>query len=135
MDDKKFAAILDRGRADFVAFCRRAGLPLPEGPIDRYGSYVFETGTVVDGLNRYIALALTPDDDGKRIHIEAQAAADDGLRYWVRTFKDKTFVGDLLARLGPEPYAMLVNLWEAHALRVRPEDLAEEYVVPRPFSR
>jgi hypothetical protein len=134
MDEALLEKVLARASRDFGAFCEAAGLEPPSGPIDKYGSYVFEAGQWINGLNRYIALALTSGAGGS-IRVECQMAADDGTRYIAETgpigYVESVFARDLAEGLGPNVSSSLLGFWQIVVLRFTREQLTKDYVVPR----
>jgi hypothetical protein len=132
MDGTQLEQVLDFCADEFAAFCVKAALPVPDGPVDKYGSYVFETGAFVHGLNRYITLAVTPLTDARRVALEYQMGVDDGRRFWRHQFTRQPFVRDLFAGVKPRPAHDLLGTWKTIVETVRPSDLTDEYAVPRP---
>lgn len=89
---------------------------------DRHGSYVWEAFRQ-DTLNRTVVLGLTEVPPSTSLHTELIAGADDNVHFVRRT----TYSGPLT---GPAISKVLKEAFRA-AKSLAPEDLTEEYVLPR----
>jgi hypothetical protein len=69
----------------FAQRCKSFEFQVVTAGADKHGSYVWEATQTRYGLNRYVTLSFTPENEWSAVFEEIMFGADDGERYTSRT--------------------------------------------------